>query len=420
MDKINLDSFVLYNNVRQDKLVNESIKILNELDSDNVACMEPDYFEIQRELLKNSDSIDMNGTYWQNHICSLIAESENRFSLMAEKGESNRSIEKLALRELLDLSRLYQIDWRRIAAIFRDEETSVCCMKEPPKENEGRSRDPIREAMESADGEAALTALMEYYRDNSCGIFEKYNAFLWDGQLVGVKNYDKITFEMLIGYERQKAILIENTEYFLQGNRANNVLLYGDRGTGKSSCVKALLNRFKDKKLKIISLNKNHIDHLYKILEAIAGRGCKFIVFIDDLSFEDTEVGYKHFKSVIDGGIEAQPSNILIYVTTNRRNIIKETWKDRGEGDDVHHADGMQERLSLADRFGLTITFSSPDKEMYLDIVKGIAKQEQLSISEHELVEEAIRWELRQNGRSGRAAKQFIQSIQSKNFKQKE
>ena len=232
--------------------------------------------------------------------------------------------------------------------------------------------------------------------------------------LVGVTNYDKIAFEQLIGYERQKEILIENTEFFLKGYPANNALLHGDRGTGKSSCVKALLNRFKDSKLKLISLNKNHVEQLYRIIESIAGRGCKFIIFIDDLSFEDTEIGYKHFKSIIDGGIEAQPSNILIYVTSNRRNIIKETWKDRGENGEVHSNDGMQERLSLADRFGLSITFTSPDKESYLNIVKGIAAQENLKIDEDILIEEALRWDIRQKGRSGRAARQFVNYIHAK------
>jgi predicted AAA+ superfamily ATPase len=232
--------------------------------------------------------------------------------------------------------------------------------------------------------------------------------------LVGVRNYDRITFEQLIGYERQKEALIENTEFFLKGYPANNVLLHGDRGTGKSSCVKALLNKFKGSKLKLISLNKNHVDQLYRIIESIAGRGCKFIIFIDDLSFEDTEIGYKHFKSVIEGGIEAQPGNVLIYVTSNRRNIVREVWKDRGADGEVHLNDGMQERLSLADRFGLSISFTAPDKESYLNIVKGLAAQERLDLDEDTLIEEALKWDVRQKGRSGRSARQFVNHIYSK------
>jgi len=415
--KVNLDTFILYNNVRQDELVNIAVKIFNEFYyREYINYMEPDYFMIQRGLLESEESISIKGTYWQNHICRLIAEGENRFSLMSEKGEINQNIERLALREIQELKNLYYLDWQRITGIFKDAESSVCCMSEKPNKFGEQNRELIRQAMEAESEQGTLENLKEYYGNHSCGIFEKCNAFLWDNELIGISNYDKITFDNLIGYEKQKEALIENTEFFLQGHRANNVLLYGDRGTGKSSCVKALLNKFRNHKLKIISLNKNHIGQLYKILESIADRGCRFIVFIDDLSFEDNEVGYKHFKSVIDGGIEAQPANTLIYVTTNRRNIIKETWKDRGESGDVHQVDGLQERLSLADRFGLSITFSSPDQETYLDIVKGLAKQENLLIDENLLVEEAVRWELRQNGRSGRAAKQFIQYIQAKKY----
>ena len=407
MDKIDLETLVFYDTIRQNKIVNLAVRILNEFNNHgDVLRMSADYYTIQRELLAATATIEISGTYWQNYICRLAAESENRFSLMSEKEEFSRNIGMLAIRDLQLLQNLYSFDWQLIAGLFGDVDTSVCCMEERTVYKE-MGRDLIRKTLEATSQEDLLKGFKQYYRDHSCGVFGQYHAFLWDDGLVGVKNYDPITFEMLIGYEKQKELLIENTEFFLDGHRANNVLLYGDRGTGKSSCVKALLNRFKERKLKIISLNKNHVDHLYQIMETIAGRGCKFIIFIDDLSFEDTEIGYKHFKSVIDGGIEAQPCNTLIYVTTNRRNIIKETWSDRGETAEVHHGDGMQERLSLADRFGLTITFTSPDHEAYLKIVRGLAKQEHLSIGEHELTEEAIRWELRQNGRSGRAAKQF-------------
>ncbi len=190
--------------------------------------------------------------------------------------------------------------------------------------------------------------------------------------LVGITNYDKITFDQLIGYERQKEALIENTEFFLKGYPSNNVLLHGDRGTGKSSCVKALLNQFKGNKLKLISLNKNNVSQLYRILDSIAQRGCKFVIFIDDLSFEDTETGYKQFKSIIDGGIEAQPSNVLIYVTsTEEISLRKNPWKDRGRAERCTANDGMQERLSLADRFGCQSPFPHRIGDLF-NIVKGM------------------------------------------------
>ena len=417
MSKINLDSLVLYDNIRQDGIVQAAVKIVNEFDyHEYISYMEAEYYLVQRELLSATDHLDINGTYWQNYICRLIAESENRFSLMSEKGKSDGNIRAIAVREMGELKKLYAIDWERIGSVFGDGGVSVCCLRqERGLESQAGHRDKIRLALEADTNEKTADKLIGYYGEYGCGIFERYHAFLWDGMLVGVRHYDKITFDRIIGYDRQKNALIENTEFFLKGYPANNVLLYGDRGTGKSSSVKALLNKFKDSKLKLISLNKNNVDDLYKIIESVAGRGCKFIIFIDDLSFDDTEIGYKHFKSVIEGGVEAQPSNVLIYVTSNRRNLIKETWKDRaGDSGEVHSNDGMQERLSLADRFGLCITYTAPGKEEFLHIVKGIAKQENLEIDENLLVEEALKWDARQKGRSGRVARQFINHIHAK------
>ncbi len=416
MSKINLDTLILYDNIRRDEIVNAAVKIFNEFDyHEYISYMESDYYMIQRRLLEATDRLGIEGTYWQNHICRLVAESENRFSLMSEKNSLDDNIRNLAVRELGEVKKLYNLEWRKVSAIFHDADVSVCSMKQESDKGSGAGcRDRIKRALESDLNEESAEQIKAYYQEYGCGLLERYEAFVWDNMLVGVTNYDKITFDQLIGYEKQKQTLIENTEFFLKGFPANNVLLHGDRGTGKSSCVKALLNQFKASKLKLISLHKNHVDQLYKIIEFVAGRGCKFIIFIDDLSFEDTEIGYKHFKSIIDGGIEAQPSNILIYVTSNRRHIIKETWKDRSESGEVHSNDGMQERMSLADRFGLSVTFTSPDKEAYLNIVKGIAAQAGLNLDEEILMEEALRWDARQKGRSGRAARQFVNYIHAK------
>lgn len=415
MSKINLDTLILYDNIRSDMLVQAAVKIFNEFDyHEYISYMEAEYYQIQRGLLETADDAAIEGTYWQNYICRLIAESENRFSLLSEKGCFDENIGALAFRETDVLKKLYQLEWERVGKIFLDSDTAVCSMKMTGKSRPGTNRSVLKEALEHSDHQTTVKGLREYYEKYGCGIFESYQAFVWDDGLVGVRNYDKITFEQLVGYDRQKEALIENTHFFIKNYKANNVLLSGDRGTGKSSGVKALLNRFADDKLKLISLNKNNVDHLYRIIEMTADRGCKFIIFIDDLSFDETELGYKHFKSVIDGGVEAQPSNILIYVTSNRRNIIKETWWDRGDNGEVHGNDGMQERLSLADRFGLVITYTAPDKKEYLEIVMGLAHQEGLSLSEERLTEEAIRWDARQTGRSGRSARQFVNHIHAK------
>ncbi|MDD4565333.1 MAG: ATP-binding protein [Eubacteriales bacterium] len=422
MSKINLDILILYGNIRQDETINSATKLFNEFDyHEYISYMQADYYRIQESLLEASVDSCIDGTYWQNYICKLISESENRFSLMSEKGKMvDKNIYKIALREIKELKMLYRLDWNRIDEIFGNTETSVYTMKLQDNPACTGYRDKIKNAMESDSDQETMEMLKDYYQERGCGIFEKYQAFIWDEKLVGVSNLDKITFYQLIGYERQKAALIENTEFFLRGYSANNVLLHGDRGTGKSSCVKALLNKFHDSKLRMISLNKNHIDHLYRIIDIIADRGYKYIIYIDDLSFEETETGYKQFKSILEGGIEAQPSNVLIYVTSNRRNIIKETWNDREDGGEVHSREGMQERLSLADRFGLTITFSAPDKENFLRIVKGIAEREGIEMKESCLIEEALMWDVRQKGRSGRSARQFINYIHSKTMLEKE
>lgn len=435
METINLDKLLLFEEIRQDEIVLAAVKIFNEFSySEYIAYMETEYYQLQRTLLRSTlDHEDTAMTRWQSHLCRLVAESENPFSLQAEKGESEDSLLAIAARDAHVLKQLYRLDWAQMASIFHDQETCICQMPVKKKTDEakritsGRQRNSKRKmislALEKESDQKTVEGIFNYYRENGCGIYEMYDAFLWKGRLVGVTQCDPITFDQLVGYEKQKEALIENTAFFLDGYLANNVLLYGDRGTGKSSSVKALLSLFSQRKLKIISLNKDDIGDLHHIIELISGRGCKFIIFIDDLSFEDTETGYKHFKSVIEGGIEAQPTNALLYVTSNRKNIIRETWRDRGDlsaENEVHRNDALQEKLSLADRFGLTITFSAPDKSAYLNIVKNLVLQEGLVVEDQWLEEEALRWELRQHGRSGRSARQFVNQMQARMLSRRE
>jgi predicted AAA+ superfamily ATPase len=413
MDKINLDSLVLYENIRQDEVINSAVRIFNEfLYRDYIAYMESDYYTVQRLLLKATETEDISGTYWQNYICRLLAESVNNLSMKHSNVVRGDIILKLAEKEICCLKQIYDLDWCTVAKSFKDEETSICCTKTSGK---GTKREKLHEAMMSSDPAKTVSMLQDYYNGNSCGIYEEYDAFIWDGGLIGIEHYDHIRFDQLIGYERQKQALIENADFFMNGLRANNVLLYGDKGTGKSSCVKALLNKFRGQNLKMIELSKENISDLYKILEQISKVSCKFIIFIDDLSFEEGEIGYKHFKSVIEGGLESQPANVLIHVTSNRRNIIRETWDERtGNSRDVHATDSQQEKLSLADRFGLSITFVAPNKEEYLSIVKGLAIQEGLDLDEERIVSEALKWEMRYHSKSGRTARQFINYLTAK------
>ena len=212
----------------------------------------------------------------------------------------------------------------------------------------------------------------------------------------------------LIGYEIQKKKLIDNTQAFVDGKVANNVLLFGDSGTGKSSSVKAILNEYYAKGLRMIEIYKHEFQDLSNIVAKIKNRNYKFIIFMDDLSFEEFETEYKYLKAVIEGGLEKRPDNVLIYATSNRRHLIRETWNDRNDRDDeLHRSDTMQEKLSLASRFGVTINYSKPSYKEYIEIVRGIASATgTLKISEEELAEQAKIWELRHGGVSGRTGSQ--------------
>ena len=198
----------------------------------------------------------------------------------------------------------------------------------------------------------------------------------------------------------------------MDGKRANNCLLYGDAGTGKSSSVKAVLNRFYPDGLRMIEIYKHQFVYLSEILSQIKNRNYRFIIYMDDLSFEEFETEYKYLKAVIEGGLEVRPENVLIYATSNRRHLIRELWSDRTDmehNQDVHHSDTMQEKLSLADRFGITIGYFAPDQNEYFDIVSGIAGEyPELKLDEEELHNEARKWEIANGGRSGRVARQFV------------
>lgn len=425
---MNTKRLLFYDNIRNDEIMKMASKIVRGVEAAHAAgqgceagCsreeVEDMYYELQRRILAAMPVGDTQGTYWENYIYRLVAESENTFSLKAERGELDDITAELAAADITDIKEMLNVDWNKVAEHFDDGRECVCAIA-PHIAEDGRASQ-IKAVFDAVDGtpeasKAAVEALSAYYRKNFCGILGKFKAFMWDGKLVGVKNQDPITFDDLIGYEFQQQQLIRNTEVFVHGRKSNNVLLYGDKGTGKSSSVKALLNKFGDEGLRMINVPKSRIFDISEIMELVSGRGCKFIIFIDDLSFEDTEIEYKHFKSVLDGGVEVQPDNVLLYVTTNRRNLVKETWKDRNDTDgEVHMSDGIHERQSLADRFGLKITFTAPDKELYTEIVKSIAEKQGLDIDDEKLIAEANKWDMRQTSRSGRSAKQFITHIAS-------
>ncbi|MEL1135475.1 ATP-binding protein [Desulfitobacterium sp. THU1] len=273
----------------------------------------------------------------------------------------------------------------------------------------------LQDSLRGGSAEAMVEALLTYYRDMGTGLFNQSMAIKWRGEtgrLEGVKA-DPMRKSQLINQEREQGIVLENTEFFLDGYPANNVILYGNRGTGKSSLVKALLQEYCERGLRLVELSKTDLQDYPKIIRLLGKQPLKFIVFIDDLSFEDTESDYKNLKTLLEGGLEGKPENVLIYATSNRRHLVRETFGER-QGDEVHRRDNMEEKLSLSDRFGITVTFPTPDQAGYLKIVTELAAQEGLLIPQEDLRQQALRWVMNHNARSGRTARQFVDFLRAK------
>ncbi len=265
-----------------------------------------------------------------------------------------------------------------------------------------------------------LPDLVNYYQNSGTGIFTEYEVFRWhNGHLEGIAYPDLVQLADIIGYESQRQALYKNTEAFLSGYPALHTLLYGSRGTGKSSMVKSLIHAYRDRNLRLIEVAKDDLQNLPAIAEMVREVPQKFIVFVDDLSFEEENENYKALKVILEGHLAARPHNLLVYATSNRRHLLREYFSDRpslkdlSERQEVNPWDTVQEKLSLSDRFGLTLTFLQADQEIYLKIVHHLAKRAQIQIAEQELNFRALQWATRNNGQSGRTAQQFISFLQA-------
>ncbi len=278
-----------------------------------------------------------------------------------------------------------------------------------------------KEALQRASSwEQQLEDLAFFYRQKGSGVLSKFIAFKWSdasNSLIGIEDIDPITLSTLTGYDDERASIVKNTQQFLRGYPANNILLYGDRGTGKSSTVKALLNEFWVQGLRLVEVSKDQLGRLPLVLEALRPHNKRFIIFVDDLSFDDGDAGYLGLKVILEGSLESKPENVLIYATSNRRHLIKEHFSDRNAGtitkgdDEIRTMDTLQEKLSLSDRFGITVIFPSPGQKLYLEIVRHLAAQKGLTIEDAVLQKQALQWALLHNGFSGRTAKQFVDQM---------
>ncbi len=401
-----LDTLLLYRGILRDPLVQ---------------LLRSDAAEAEKTaaLIKVAEELMLEGDIILEYLLHLLAEDENPFSIMAEKsgGQIGASLQQAAVRDIKQLQKFFQLNQAMSVDDFLQN-------YQPTRSVPRSFINPLRLALKAPDAinasQTALATFTEHYVRHGYGDMARYTVFRWDIELglVPVRHPDRIQMDDLIGYERQKAVLTQNTEAFVAGRPANNVLLVGSRGTGKSSSVKALLNQYADMGLRLVEITKHDLRHLSSIMQALRERGKKFILFMDDLSFEEFEIEYRHLKSMMEGGVETKPENVLIYATSNRRHLIKETWNDRtgANSDDIHSWDTINEKISLSDRFGITLTFAPPNQDEYLRIVESMARKRNICLPSAELRAEAIKWETAHSGRSGRIAQQFIAHLEGRDI----
>ena len=427
---------ILYRDLGEDSILFRLAGIFEDFDEGvvNKADLTTRIYVEMKRLLDLATSYGFDANLWHNYLAFLLITNENSFSITCEKvGANDGTVNQFAKGDFKIFKALFDFDFSPIeAALGIDCFTTISNYKAIVKKermynkNVSEKVQEISRRIEAAKDEQDIFMIVtEFYKAYGVGMFGLNKAFrirhLEQGvEFCPINNTDDVKLEDLIGYEIQKKKLTENTEAFVQGRKANNVLLFGDSGTGKSTSIKAIINEYYEQGLRMIEIYKHQFQDLSAIIAQIKNRNYRFIIYMDDLSFEEFEIEYKFLKAVIEGGVETKPDNVLIYATSNRRHLIKETWNDRndmehGNGGELHRSDTMQEKLSLVNRFGVTISFSRPSQKEYFEIVKELAKRNaSISLTEEELCREANKWELSHGGISGRTAQQFINYLAGK------
>ncbi|MBR6771517.1 MAG: ATP-binding protein [Lachnospiraceae bacterium] len=390
------------------------------------------WYESVHQLLEMAGQYGFSGNLWHCCLTHFLVNHENSYSRTCElRGAPEGSINQAVLQDMTIFWEWYHYDLRKLAGKLGIEASELILAYQGSRQGtEGYS---VR--MSSQIGELAVqmgqAASPEELKEILTGFYQKYGvgklglhkAFRIrhsrEGmEIVPIVNIPAVHLEDLVGYQLAKEKLIRNTEAFVSGRKANNCLLFGDAGTGKSSSIKAIANEYYDRGLRIIEVYKHQLQELHEVIARIKNRNYKFILYMDDLSFEEFETDYKFLKAVIEGGLEKRPENVLIYATSNRRHLVKESFADKeGRRDQLHASDTVQEKLSLASRFGVTIFFEAPDQKLFQEIVRVLAERNGISMPEEELLLEANRWELSHGGLSGRTAQQFVDYLLGKDEK---
>ena len=368
-------------------------------------------------LIKLAEKYNLSGNLFNSLLTNLLINNENSFTLALErKTEISTNLKNVVMEDFKIIYEMFNSDFSSLT--LRHQELINNFIPSKPIINQ-----ELFEVLNTLQTNLTICKNVEEFYDVLNSFFSIYGvgkyglnkAFRYENnQICPIIHIGNGRLDQLIGYETQKQQLKQNTEAFLSGKKANNVLLYGDSGTGKSSSIKALLNEYYKDGLRMIEVYKHQFKYLPRIIQELQSRNYKFILFMDDLSFEEFEIEYKYLKAVIEVGLEKKPDNILIYATSNRRHLVKQTWSDRQDQDEININDAKQEKTSLSSRFGVKILYTHPNRQNYLNIIDGLAKQYDLKINQEELHQKALTWEIRHGGFSGRTAKQFINAMLGK------
>lgn len=425
-----ISKLIIYNHTNKDSILSSLGHVFERFDKKEASpeqLRSEIYVQIRR-LLEVSTKYGFDNNLWHNYLTYLMITDENPFNLTYEKaGKQEGTVNIFAINDFTVFKDLFDFDFSRIEAELGINCFSVISNYHAISKREQIYNKNVSEKVralsaqieQATDGEQVFNAVACFYRDYGVGMYGLNKAFRLEGDdsvtMRPITNMEPVNLDDLVGYELQKKALIENTEAFVHGRGANNVLLYGDSGTGKSTSIKAIVNKYYDSGLRMIEIYKHQFRYLSRIISEIKNRNYRFIIYMDDLSFEEQEIEYKYLKAIIEGGVETKPDNVLIYATSNRRHLIKETWKDRTDSEidgDIHRSETIEEKMSLVNRFGLSIGYMKPSRNEFDDIVMELVKRNgDISMSREEILFEAHRWEMRNGGISGRTAQQFVNHL---------
>lgn len=420
-----VNELMIYRHIEEGQILNDMTFLMENYKNEyyNKEDLRSLLFDCVNAILEMAVSHGFEGNLWHDYLTFLLANDENAYSTSCEiVGEIEGSINQVVLHDFAIFKELFDYDFKEMEKELDTDALSMiqdfvgsgehgCVFN---KRIRDRICDLSSTLSKTESTEEFKSVLTQFYKEFGVGDLGLHKAFRIEhteqgAKIVPITKIAHVHLDDLVGYEIAKKKLIDNTEAFVKGRKANNCLLFGDAGTGKSTSIKAILNQYYDQGLRMIEVYKHQFQDLNDIIAQVKNRNYKFIIYMDDLSFEEFEIEYKYLKAVIEGGLERKPDNVLIYATSNRRHLIRETFRDKQDRDEeLHTNDTVQEKLSLVARFGVTIYFGGPSKKEFQEIVRQLAKRNGIDMPEDELLLEANKWELSHGGLSGRTAQQFV------------